>query len=356
MAYGWATPPAWVRTSGMAEAWAIVLTLRGNAGPPTIVTDCLGVVNTAQAGALAAMSHKNTSARIWREIIELSAGNLIELRRRLTWMPSHEAIDGVQGMLKSDGKNVTIPEWRANQLADKLAKRGAGCSALRDAADGKIKLAGKALCFHAAQLGVVTRAANKHRIEYTDKNGKEAHRFIRDSSTIERQKKSGPVPHSSLGAAAAAVPPPAPSCSATAAGPSLQAVQPTPPPSRCSEKASRARAHAATRVAAALEATNAVAQAIAATTVPASGVSALDRLGAVRERVRARLASAPEHRLRSSTPSVLARPMCMRSECCGHMCVCPVPARLVVGETAFPSFFQLEPDPPGRGSELSRSP
>ena len=34
VAYAWATPPAWVKTSGMAEAWAVLLTLRCNTAPP----------------------------------------------------------------------------------------------------------------------------------------------------------------------------------------------------------------------------------------------------------------------------------------------------------------------------------
>ena len=189
VAYAWATPPAWVKTSGMAETWAVLLTLRWNLAPPAIITDCLGVLNMAQAGARVATSARNPTARIWREIVDLSGGDLRQLRASLVWMPSHESAESASSTRNSAGRIVSVPEWRANQLADILAKRGAGTSALRDAADKTIKLAGKTLCHHGAQLGLVTRAANKHRVEYTDKEGKPAFKFIRDSTPLEKQNR-----------------------------------------------------------------------------------------------------------------------------------------------------------------------
>ena len=108
-------------------------------------------------------------------------------------MPSHESADGATSKPKSNGRLVTTSEWRANQLADKLAKRGAGTSCLRDDADKAIKVAGSALCHHGAQLGMVTRAANKHREDYTDHNGKPAFRHLRDSTTVARMAKVKPA-------------------------------------------------------------------------------------------------------------------------------------------------------------------
>ena len=102
-------------------------------------------------------------------------------------MPSQESAYGATSKVKSDGRLVTTSEWRANQLADKLAKGGAGTSSLRDDADKAIKEAGNALCHHGAQLGMVTRAANKHKEEFTDRNGKPAFRYLRDSTTVVRQ-------------------------------------------------------------------------------------------------------------------------------------------------------------------------
>ena len=110
VAYAWATPPAWVKTSGMAEASAVLRTLRCNTAPPAILTDCLGVLNMAQAGTHSATSAKNPTARIWREIIDLSGGSLQELRKCFTWMPSHESADGATSKVKSDGRLVTTSE------------------------------------------------------------------------------------------------------------------------------------------------------------------------------------------------------------------------------------------------------
>ena len=220
VSYAWATPPPWVKTAGMAEAWAVLLTLRCNAAPPTIITDCLGVLIMAQAGALKALSPKNPAARIWREIIDISGGDLRHLRKCLVWMPSHESADGVADKRTSRERAVTIPEWRANQLADKLANRGAGVSDLHNASDRVIKEAGKALCHHGAQLGMVTRAANKHRVDFTDKHGKPGHKYLRDSTTVEwKTKQQSKVPAAAAAAAsvaavpaavAAAPPPPEP--------------------------------------------------------------------------------------------------------------------------------------------------
>ena len=41
IAYATATPPAWVKTVGAAEAWALLLTLKHNPLVPNILTDCM---------------------------------------------------------------------------------------------------------------------------------------------------------------------------------------------------------------------------------------------------------------------------------------------------------------------------
>ena len=65
-------------------------------------------------------------------------------------------------------------------------------SSLRDDADKAIKEAGNALCFHGARLGMVTKAANKHKEEFTDKNGQPAFRYLRDSTTVTKQMLNKP--------------------------------------------------------------------------------------------------------------------------------------------------------------------
>ena len=89
-----------------------------------------------------------------------------------------------QTRAKSNGRQLTTAEWRANQLADCLAKRGAACSPLRDDADRVIKAAGHALLLSAARLGVITRAANNHQVEGTKANGEKCLITKRDSSAL----------------------------------------------------------------------------------------------------------------------------------------------------------------------------
>ena len=86
------------------------------------------------------------------------------LRRSLIWIPAHTAAQSIESRRRSDGRRLTTTEWRANQLADALAKMAAPMTALRDAAAAKIQFAGQALEHAAAQLGVVTYAANNCRV------------------------------------------------------------------------------------------------------------------------------------------------------------------------------------------------
>ena len=71
---------------------------------------------------------------------------------RLVWMPAHTSAALGNDRVKSNGRSLTTPEWRANQLADVLAKRGALVSPLRDEADKVIKVAGDTFQQAAARL------------------------------------------------------------------------------------------------------------------------------------------------------------------------------------------------------------
>ena len=122
IAYARATPPAWVKTASGAEAWALLLTVNSTLVVPHIITDCMGVVNAAQAGPSAATGARRMEARIWKEIAEALGHDFSQLRERLVWMPSHETAEAAVTKRKSDGTRVTVTQWRANQLADALAK------------------------------------------------------------------------------------------------------------------------------------------------------------------------------------------------------------------------------------------
>ena len=184
VAYATATPPPWVKTASAAEAWALLLTLRMSPSPPRVLTDCLGLLMAAKAGPYVATHGKRADARIWKLIDEVTGDSFKTLAAALVWMPAHTTASEASKKAKSDGKELTAAEWRANDLADKLAKKGAMSSPLRVAADKVIKTAGASLVQVAARLGTVTLAANQHKVEFTKPDGLPGWRFDRDSSPM----------------------------------------------------------------------------------------------------------------------------------------------------------------------------
>ena len=145
VAYAHATPPAWVRTAAAAEAWELWLTLAGTPYPPRIVTDCMALLDAAAAGLAAATAAGRPTARVWNAIAGALDGDLRGLRSSLVWMPAHTSCDAIGCRRKSDGRRVTVAEWRANQLADKLAKLGAPQTPASLRIDKTIRLAQSAL-------------------------------------------------------------------------------------------------------------------------------------------------------------------------------------------------------------------
>ena len=279
LAYGWATPPPWVKTAGAAEAWALLLTLRARVVPPRIITDCYALVNAATAGPAAATGPKRPTARIWAEISDLLGRDFASLRANLIWMPAHKAISNLDGKRKSDGKQVSTSEWRANQLADVLAKRGATQNQLRKDADKHILAAGRALEHHAAVLGAVTRAANNLTVTATNADGKVITIIKRDTSSHKpAPKKPGaerpPMPNSEGSSPPAAAPP----CIAET-GLMVAASLPT----RSETKKQERRQHA---VAAAAAQADQLASAVAcaATSSRPPPTSAAERMAALRRR------------------------------------------------------------------------
>ena len=152
---------------------------------PAILTDCMGLLHAARAGPGAMTKGKIADARIWKQIAQITGNNFDELRARMVWMPAHtSAVETCR--TKSNGLVLSTAEWRANQLADVLAKKGACTSDLREGADKTIKAAGEAMLQSAARLGVVTHRANNHPIQCIDGNGLPCTRMARDSAPVPR--------------------------------------------------------------------------------------------------------------------------------------------------------------------------
>ena len=123
--YASATPPRWCDSSAAAETWALHLALKEVVTVPQIFTDCLGLVRTASRGFQAATSPKMANARIWRLIEDTLDGQMRPLREALVWIPAHTSVDQCCLRQRSDLRSMTAIDWRANQLADWLAKDAA---------------------------------------------------------------------------------------------------------------------------------------------------------------------------------------------------------------------------------------
>jgi hypothetical protein len=158
--YASATPPKWCDSSAAAETWALYLTLKEVIEVPSILTDCLGLLRTANRGFRAATSPKMSNARIWKLIEELLDGRMQPLRHALIWMPAHTSIDLCCARQRSDSRIMSPVDWRANQLADVLAKAAAPEDLSRMQAKKHIEVAQEALVYSAVRLGAVTHAAN----------------------------------------------------------------------------------------------------------------------------------------------------------------------------------------------------
>jgi len=66
LAMGFGVPPAWIKNAAGAEGWALHVVLRATAAPPTVTTDCLGLVEQLARGFCDATSARRPLARLWK--------------------------------------------------------------------------------------------------------------------------------------------------------------------------------------------------------------------------------------------------------------------------------------------------
>ena len=189
LAYGSGAPPSWVCTAAAAEAWALQFVLALSPVPPWILTDCQSLVTTACGGTPRALAASQPLARIWASICGALDGKPKDLVTcgKLRWIPAHLSADHIGTELRG-GKRFTTVDWRANRLADALAKEAAARESATDA-DVKLLKSAEAAAEHAcALLGVVTRAANHHPVLVTLAYGKTVLSHKRDSADPPRKK------------------------------------------------------------------------------------------------------------------------------------------------------------------------
>ena len=153
-----------------------------------IVTDCLGLLNTAKRGIAAASTAKMGLARTWTMIAHHLDGRLDVLAqaKRLTWMPAHQSPAAIGCALRSTGTPITALDWRANHLVDGLAKRAAAIGATTAEESRLVTSAEKLVRHCAGQLAAATYKANNYVECYVDSNGCNKTRSRRDSQDIPK--------------------------------------------------------------------------------------------------------------------------------------------------------------------------
>jgi len=209
--YGHGVPPCWVRTAAAAEAWALYVVLRACPTFPRIITDCLGLVDTLGRGPERAVGAARPLARLWNMIF-LTLDWQVPAKEQLDqfiWMPAHGGIGTIGSALKSDGTPVSPTDWRANRLADILAKAAAGIDRTPIETQRVMRLALQATEYAAATLGMVTHASNNARMSKLRPDGTYHLAVCRDAcppaylNTVGRTLRRKPRPRSSPPAAAA---------------------------------------------------------------------------------------------------------------------------------------------------------
>ena len=184
LGFGHGTPPSWITTAPAAEAWALQITVANAPVMPAVRTDCYTLLTTAMSGPLAAASARKPLAAIWRAIAHHLDDQLAEFVSRgcLVWMPAHQSLATFRSRMKSDGKDMTTLDWRANRLADALAK----AAAVPNRIDTRLRLLMQSfdsLALHDARLlGQITQAANACQITVVDEHGVESTVTRRDAT------------------------------------------------------------------------------------------------------------------------------------------------------------------------------
>jgi hypothetical protein len=155
---------------------------------PRVVTDCKSLLTTATAGAVRATSASCPLAGVWGVVAICVDGDLARLvaLKLLRWMPAHKSLAKAVALRASDGELVTNLEWRANRLADAIARTCALRLAVPRPVTARLRVAADVLRTEAGTLGVVTKAANRHKVAVITDGGHPATVVRRDSVRPER--------------------------------------------------------------------------------------------------------------------------------------------------------------------------
>jgi hypothetical protein len=176
-----AIPPRWVKHASGAEAWSLYLALRSTVTSPKVTTDCQALLRIIETGKSAATASDKPMARLWNLAYGVMDSDTEVLGPDLDWMPAHTSRANHRTMFKSTGDRVTYLDWRANRLADALAKCAARASAPGGGGPCTFATAASALERAATKLGTATWAANCCQVTEMGKDGMYRLRVYRDS-------------------------------------------------------------------------------------------------------------------------------------------------------------------------------
>ena len=182
VACSYGQPPQWINDSAGAEVWAFQEVTAMTPCVPQVVTDCLGILRVLEAHPEIAVGPKQMHARTWIQIAANLDGDFQSARARTTWMPAHTSAASIGVSRDSNGLPISASMWRANRLADALAKYAASQDRLPMQATAWVRKVARAATEVAALLGAVTYAANHHEVPTVDAYGKATTRIVRDSS------------------------------------------------------------------------------------------------------------------------------------------------------------------------------
>ena len=108
---------------------------------------------------------------------------------KLRWIPAYLTESAVQRTLSS-GHVFTITDWRANRLADALAKSVSYASAISEDSSDFLAAANPATKHACALLGTVTYAANHKEVKAWRANGTPYTKLVRDTCEEQRLHKT----------------------------------------------------------------------------------------------------------------------------------------------------------------------
>ena len=158
-----AVPPEWIDTIPGAEAWALFVVLSMAHSPPMMITDCLGNRRMLLSGEEQATAPGKILARVWHAIFACRENvDQRSLQSMFTWMPAHTTAATFSTRCRSDGRRLTAIDWRANAMADALAKKAAQSTRVPVAVRRQFQQMIAAQRYGAAVAGAACRAADSY--------------------------------------------------------------------------------------------------------------------------------------------------------------------------------------------------